>query len=133
VLILRLILLVVGYPVVPGLDAGCIIILMLGTLILAMGRRVWILRVYQAELRQQVKAACRGLFLSCDEAAKGKFLLTARGNSCVLRVWSLSPRTHLVKVPPLACHKKVALLVSWLSKQYSGPLPLVSIVLKRSE
>lgn len=132
-LALRLLLLAAGYQVETGLDATFMVGTLLVTCVLVLGRRVWIVNAREADLRQQVEAACRGLFLSCDEAAKGQFLIIARGNSCVLRVWSLMPRTQLVLLPPLACHKKVALLVRWLSKQYPGPLPRVCVVLKRRE
>jgi len=131
VLVLRAMLLSAGYTVDTWLDASFLLLGLLGTFILALGRRMWILRTQEADLRKQINWACSRLYLPFNESATGQFLFTIQDNTYGLRVLSFTHRIQFVLLPPIAAHRKVALLVNWLSKQYPEPLPRVHITLKR--
>jgi hypothetical protein len=100
---------------------------------LRMGARIWLVRAAAEDLREQIQSTARGLFLECEEPRRGCFLLTARGMTSPLRMLEVGRRMMLVILPRSAGQGKVALLIRWLSKQYSGPVPRVHRVLKRRE
>ena len=129
---LRLVLLALGRPPATYLDLSLTTLALLGTVGLGLRHPIWLARVVREELSQQIWTACRGLFLTCEEPAPGRFLLTAKDGTWQLRTWSLSRRVQVVCLPRPAGPSKVSLLVQWLSKQYPGPVPRVRIVLTRS-
>jgi hypothetical protein len=132
VLAVRLVVVIVGYPLALAWEAVLIGIFLGGAVCLCLAWRVWLVRAGTAELRGQVQTGRRGLFLDCTEAAPGVFLLTAREGEARLRFQRLSDRMQLVVVPRVPGQGKLALFVHWLSKQYPGPVPRVRIILSRS-
>jgi len=132
VLGLRLALLV-SYPLETALDACFSALALLSLAGLWLGARTWLLRATAERVREQIETGCRGLFLPCAEPERGRFVLTAKGIATELRMRSLGTRLQLLQVPRPAGQGKVELLIQWLSKQYPGPAPRVTLVLKRSE
>jgi hypothetical protein len=132
-LLLRLIFVVVGYPLDGWLDAALVVAILPSSFVCLRYRRVWLMRVSLEELREQIASACRGLFLSFEEPSQGQFLFTAQGSTDEIRVLSLTSHIQLVRLPRCRRQSKVGLLVRWLSKQYAAALPTVRIILKRRE
>ena len=133
VLALRAGLAMLCHPVQAGRDASLAVTALVGAASLAFGARIWLVRTTGEELREQITTACRGLFLEWEESLPGRFVFSAKGETRQLRTRELGDRMQLVVLPRLAGHRKVALLLDWLSKQYAGPIPRVPIVLKRRE
>lgn len=127
---LRLVLVPAGLPV-DGVAEGAALALAaaLGAA-LCLGYRVWVVRATREALGEQVRSACRGLFLDCAGEGPGTFVLRHKETAGRLRVVSLSHHWQVLLLPGGAS-AKVALLVSWLGRQYPGPIPRVRIVLKR--
>jgi hypothetical protein len=96
-------------------------------------RRCWLVRVAGDEFREQIQTGCRGLFITVEEPRPGRFRLSAREGELMLELRRVVGRIHLLQVPTPPGKGKLALLVSWLSKQYPGPIPRVRIILHRSE
>ena len=132
VLALRLALLG-AYPLATAFDACFSALGLLSLAGLWLGARTWLLRATAEDVREQIETGCRGLFLVCAEPERGRFVLTAKGTTTQLRMRSLGRRMMCLRVPRLAGQRKVELLIQWLSKQYPGPVPRITIVLKRSE
>jgi hypothetical protein len=127
--VLRLALVPFGSPLeVPGelvllAAAGAL------TVPLLLMPHFWLVRATGAELRQQIRTACRGLFLGVEEKTPGRLILTARGNAVLgVRRWTAGVQWLALCCPPGP--GKVALLCAWLSKQYPGPVPRLRFVLK---
>jgi hypothetical protein len=130
---MRLAMLILGCALATYEGAGLTIVVLLGALGLCSSDHVWLARAEAEELRQQVRTACRALFLTWAEPEPGRFLLTSKSGTFELRTRPLSRRIQVVVIPRLFGRDKVTLLVHWLRKQYPGPVPRVRIVLKRSE
>jgi hypothetical protein len=126
---LRLALAVAGVPLRGPLEwiGTALLGVTAGTLLLA--RRVWLVRATAEEVRGQIQTACRGLFLGVQEAPPGRLQLATPGEPS-LHLRRLAPRVQLLVRCRVAGPGKVALLCSWLAKQYPGPVPRVRIVLK---
>jgi hypothetical protein len=131
VLVVRAGLLLAGFPPEPWIDVSLAGVVMLFAVSRPWIVRVSLIRVTVDDFREQIGTACRGLFLRCEEEQHGRFLFTAGGSTFNLRMYSIGRRLQLVVLPPVAGHGKVTLLVSWLSKQFPGPVPRVRIILKR--
>jgi hypothetical protein len=131
-LALRLLLLACGWALEGALDVGATAASAALAAALLLFRRVWLLRARAADLAEQVRDACRGLFLKYEEPQPGRFVLTARGGSRSLRVRALGGRLLAVALPG-GPPGKFALLVHWLSKQYPGPVPRATFVLSTKE
>jgi hypothetical protein len=132
VLALRLALMAVGYSVETAREAVLGGVALAGAAALCLGPRAWLVRAGYEELREQVRAGCRGLFLRHEEPSPNDFLLTAKEGTWPLRLRRLGGRLQFVIVPCPGGGGKVALFVHWLSKQYPGPVPRVRITLPRS-
>jgi hypothetical protein len=130
VFVLRLVLLL-SSPAPGRFDLALAAVALVGGVGLWSAGRVWLLRADAAGLREQIRTACRGLFLELAESKPGLFLLTAKANTWPLRVMGLGRRLQLVVVPRVAGPSKAALLVHWLSMQYPGPVPRIHFVLKK--
>ena len=131
VLVVRAGLLLAGFLPEPWIDASLAGIVILFAVSRPWTARVWLIRVTAKDFREQIGTACRGLFLPCEEEQHGRFLFSAAGSTLNLRMYSIGRRLQLVVLPPVAGQGKVTLLVSWLSKQFPGPVPRVRIILKR--
>jgi hypothetical protein len=130
ILVLRLVLVAAGVTLQGTLEACATLLLGVVALSLMMlCHRVWLVRATGADLRAQVHTVCRGLFLGVTEAPPGRLQLAARGDPA-LRVWQLAARLQLLMLCHAAEPGKVALLCSWLAKQYPGPVPMLRFVLK---
>ena len=133
VLAARLGLIAAGYPLKAGMDWSLTGAVLLGAAGLRLGARVWLVRGGGEELREQIRYACRGLFLECEEPEQGRFAFCAKGMRRHLRTLALGRRLQLVVLPRPGGHAKITLLTQWLSKQYPGPIPRMRRVLKRRE
>lgn len=133
VLVLRLVWIAAGFKLKGLLDVTLLVATLLGTVGLVLWRHAWITRSGLDEFREQVESACRGLFLVFEEPVRGHFLLTDKGNTHTLQALSLTSRMQVVLLPSHTRRSKVALLESWLSRQYPGPFPRMSIQLKSRE
>lgn len=100
------------------------------SLALLLSRRVWLVRATEKELREQIETVCRGLFLEVQELRPGRLQLSARGQPA-LRLRKLLSRVQVLVLCRVHGPGKVALLCSWLSKNYPGPVPRIRIVLNR--
>jgi hypothetical protein len=131
VFLLRLLMIPLGVAMEMPVDCGLTAFCLLAGVGLWLAERVWLARVDEGSLREQIEAACRGLFLEYTEPQRGLFLLTARGFTWRLRLVRISRRMQLVVLPQAAELSKAALLLHWLSKQYPGPVPRLHINLKK--
>src|SRR5262245_39366350 len=88
---LRLVLAVAGAPFGRPLEDFATLALLAAALVLVLtARRVWLVRATPEGLREQIQAACRGLFLGVTEEPPGRLKLTAPGEP-LLRLWKVSP------------------------------------------
>src|SRR5437763_584520 len=78
-----------GCPLQGGADALGLGALLLAGSALRIGARIWLARAAAAELREQIRSTCRGLFLECDEPGPGRFRLMGGGRVDHLRVREL--------------------------------------------
>jgi hypothetical protein len=127
--VLRLILAVAGVPFQGLLESIGTVLVGLVAAALLLAWRVWLVRATAEELREQIQTACRGLFLGLQEAPVGRLQLAARGEPA-LHLRRLAPRVQLLRLCRGAGPGKVALLCSWLAKQYPGPVPRLRISLQ---
>jgi hypothetical protein len=127
---LRLLLVPLGYPMRGTLEWVAWSGTLAAALIMNMCRRLWIVRVTADSLCEQVRWACAGLFLPCEEHEK-TFRLGKHGAAQILTFVSLSRNWQLLLLPKQGGSAKVVLLLDWLSKQYPGPIPRIRLVLKR--
>jgi hypothetical protein len=126
---LRLVLLAGGEPLEVPWELAGTVLLGVVAVALVLGRRVWLVRATAQELRGQIETGCRGLFLGVREVHPGRLELAARGEPA-LGVRRLAARVQVLVLCRAAGPGKVTLLLSWLAKQYPGPVPRVRIVLK---
>jgi hypothetical protein len=131
VVVVRLVLLTLGWPWSGGLDVGLAVGSAAGAVLLFGLGRYWLCRVQSAVLRQQLDEASRGLFLPYTEPQPGCLVFSTKGSSWTLRLTELTPGVQLVAPPTVAGAGKMALLVQWLSKQYPGPIPRIRISLTK--
>ena len=136
VVVLRFGLVLMGYPHLGGAMPIDSVALGMGVVLLGLGMvtmdsYVWLLRAKAADLSEQIRAACAGLFLDCEESRPGLFLLRAKGETRRLQMVCLGPRMLILFLPHQGRLGKVRLLVQWLFKQYAGPIPRVTIVLRK--
>jgi hypothetical protein len=131
VFLLRLLMIPLGVAMETPVDCGLTGFCLLTGVGLWLSGRVWLARIDEASLREQIQAACRGLFLEFTEPQHGLFVLIAGGCTWRLRLVRLSRRMQLVVLPQAAELSKAALLLNWLSKQYPGPVPRLHINLKK--
>ena len=133
ILALRLALLVAGYT----LEAAWEIAVGASALAIAMAcllaRRVWLVRASVEEFRVRVDDGCSGLFIAWQEPTPGSFVLSAKDGTWQTRLVRLSARLQFALVRPPLGHGKLALFVQWLSKQYPGPVPMIRVILHRSQ
>ena len=123
----------VGFAVQSPVELALMAAALAGAVLLLFSGRVWLVRDDLPHFRQQVETAARRLFLTCEESPPGRFEFpTGADPTCELRVMVLLPRLLLVVLPRAQRHSKIALLRQWFAKQYSGPIPRLHIVLKRS-
>ena len=130
VLVLRLGIILLGYPLTRQLDTaqtGCAFVGAWGLML----PRVWLVRAEAETLRQQILTACAGLFLEFTEPLPSRLSLISKDRSWPLRLINLGRDLQLIVLPRLSGLGKVTLLVQWLSKQYPGPIPRLHIVLKK--
>jgi hypothetical protein len=99
--------------------------------ILCLCQRVWVVSASRETLCDQVQWGCQILFLHYTKSTTRTFLLTHKDVTQRLRLVALSRRWQVVILPKRRDSAKMALLVDWLSKQYSGPLPRFRIVLNK--
>jgi len=92
--------------------------------------RTWLVRARADEFCERISEACRGLRLEC-RYQPGGLALVERQQMLLLGITRLHTRLLLVRVPSPPPRSKVALLVQWLAKQYSGPVPPIPIDLSR--
>src|SRR5262249_29141207 len=109
-----------------GLPAGALA----GAAALALVRRWWLFKAPQGVLREQLRAACRALFLEHAEPGAREGTFTAKGQSWRLRLVGRGRRLQVGGLPGVQGPGKAALLLEWLGKQSPGPVPRVRIVLK---
>jgi hypothetical protein len=128
-LVLRIGLVLVCFPLASTWEAWLFAVCLALALLLGLAGRTWLLRTEEATLREQLQAACAGLFLDSAEPRPGVLELSARGAAVRLRWLRLGPRLLLVLVPRVRQPGKLFLLFEWLSKQYPGPIPRIRIVL----
>ena len=126
---LRLVLSVTGMPFQGTPEVIGTVLLGVAAIAFVLSRRVWLVRATGEELRERIQAACRGLFLGVQEAQAGRLQLAAQGKPA-LRLRRLASRVQLLVLCRGAGSRKVALLCSWLAKQYPGPVPRLRITLK---
>ncbi|MBI3468562.1 MAG: hypothetical protein HY000_36635 [Planctomycetes bacterium] len=126
----RTILWRLGYPLQSPGVAALVATTAGGVLFLCAGR-VWLLRDSLTNLREQMATATLGLFMKCEETRPGQFELPTRDGLCRLRTLPLTSQLLIVVLPRAKRRSKLALFVSWLSKQYPGPIPRPRIVLER--
>jgi hypothetical protein len=125
---LRLVLAVAGGTFQGTPDVMGTVLLGVAAVVFILGGRVWLVRSTAGELREQIQTACRGLFLGVKEV-QGGLQLATQGNPGI-RLWKLAAHVQLMVLYRVAGPGKVALLRSWLAKQYPGPVPRLRIVLK---
>jgi hypothetical protein len=130
VVALRMLLAMLGVPLEELLEWLGTAALGVAAVGLFLARRVWLVRTTREELRTQIETACRGLFLGVQEPRPGRLQLTGQQEPA-LRLWSLAARIQVLMLCPVAGPGKVALLCSWLAKQYPGPVPRMQIVFNR--
>lgn len=131
--VLRLGMVASGVQMRSGWDMGMLITSLVIAVLLLPCHRMWLTRVDADQFRQDVMTVSSGLFLKCEELGPGHFILKTRGATGNLRRINLGQRLSLIVLPQRTGRGKIPLLVSWLDKQYSSPLPRPRIVLKRSE
>jgi hypothetical protein len=131
VLVARAGLLGLGYRLESGFDTGMAAVTTLGTVVLRLAARVWLVRATRDELNDEIRTACRGLFVRCEGPQQGRFRLYARHSMRELRVAELSSGLQLVVLPTGIGERKMALLVCWFSKRHPGPVPRLRIDLAR--
>ena len=127
---LRLLAILAGVPLQGPLELPLTVVLGVAALALLLARRVWLVRATAEELRKQIETVCRGLFLGVQEPKPGRLQLSTRGEPA-LRLRKLVSRVQVLVLCRVAGPGKVALLCSWLAKNYPGPVPRIRIVLKR--
>ncbi len=130
---LRLLLLAVGYSWQGWWDATLLVTFFVLAAVLLPARRIWLLRVQREYLREQIETACRGLFIEYQQAPTGHLNLKTKGVTHRLRLIPLFGTFFVAVLPRTTGRDKIALLLDWLDKQYSGPIPRLRIVLKRSK
>jgi hypothetical protein len=126
---LRLVLAGAGIAVEGAREMVGMMVMGVAAAAFASAHRAWLVRATEEELRGQIQSVCRGLFLGVLEVEAGQLQLSAPGKP-VLRLRRLTPRVQLLMLPRVAGQGKVALLCSWLAKQYPGPVPRLRIILK---
>jgi hypothetical protein len=136
VVLLRFGLVLAGYPYLGSamlIDSVALAVgvVLLGLGMVAMDSYVWLVRAKAVDLSEQIQAACAGLFLDCEELRPGLFLLRSKGETRRLQMVCLGPRMLILLLPRQGRLGKVRLLVQWLFKQYAGPIPRVTIVLRK--
>lgn len=129
---MRLVLRGMGLPFQNSVDSWLVLVAAMGAIVLLVEQHIWFIRVERDDLCQQIRQACRGLFLTCEETAPGQFRLTAKDHTYLLGTWPLCRRVQRLRLPVAAGPGKVTLLVQWLAKQFPGPVPRVRIVVHRS-
>jgi hypothetical protein len=125
---LRLVLAVTGVTFQGTLEVIGTLLLGVAAVALILGWRVWLVRATADELREQIQTACRGLFLGVQEV-QGRLQLATPGKPSI-RLRRLASRMLLMVLCRVTGSGKVALLCSWLAKQYPGPVPRLRIILK---
>jgi hypothetical protein len=126
---LRLVLAMPGVTFQGAPEVIGTVLLGVAAITLILARHVWLVRATADELSEQIQTACRGLFLGVREAQAGRLRLAAPGEP-TLRLRRLGARVQLMVLCRVPGSGKVALLCSWLAKQYPGPVPRLHIVLK---
>ena len=91
--------------------------------------RTWLVRARADEFCERTSEACRALRLECRHQPGG-LALVERQQTLLLGITPLNTLL-LVRLPNPPPRSKVALLVQWLAKQYSGPVPPIPIDLSR--
>jgi hypothetical protein len=125
---LRLGLAAAGLPSQGTPEVVGTVLLGVAALALILGWRVWLVRATADELGKQIQTACLGLFLGV-QVVQGRLQLAAQGKPD-LRLRRLASRLQLLVLCSVTGSGKVALLCSWLAKQYPGPVPRLRIILK---
>jgi hypothetical protein len=131
VLIIRLVIMVFGFPIETPVDIVLTGIVVAGAVGLLLCGRTWLFRTDSQTLRKNLQGACTGLFLNCAEPQPGRFQFTAKAETWRLHMIGITHGVQLVVLPRVVGPGKVTLLVQWLSKEYPGPVPRVHIVLKK--
>lgn len=93
--------------------------------------RIWFVRLSPTDYFDLAISACGGLFLPCVQSKPEELTLESGTRKEALRVFSLTSKLLLTRVPPLNPRDKITLLVHWLGKTLPGPLPRIKIKLKR--
>ncbi len=127
---LRLLAMLAGVPLQGPLEVPLTVLLGVAAVALLSAKRIWLVRATAEELREQIETVCRGLFLGVHEPRPGRLLLSAQGEPA-LRLRKLVSRVQVLVLCRVAGPGKVALLCSWLAKNYPGPVPRIRIVLQR--
>jgi hypothetical protein len=126
---LRLVLAAAGVPLQGSPEVIGTAVLGGAAMALALARRAWLVRATGQELREQIRTACRGLFLGVQETPVGRLQLVALGKPTI-GLWRLAARVQLMVLCRAPGPGKIALLCGWLAKQYPGPVPRLRIILK---
>ncbi len=125
----RLLLVVCGQEVDGYLDGGLIGLTLAAAAGLALARRCWLVRTRADELREQIRRACSGLFLTLEEPAPGRLRIRAKEEQG-LRLVGLGRRLQGLVLCKRPEKGKMRLLLDWLMKEYPGPVPRVRITLE---
>lgn len=128
--LLRLLLWVIGYSWLGWWDYGSTVALLLLAVASFPARRIWLVRSLHEQFLEQVQAACRGLFIRYQQINPGQATLSTKSDTFQLYAIQLFSRFQLVVLPRPTGRDKILLLLKWLHKQYSGPIPRLRIVLK---
>jgi len=127
---LRLLLVPLGYSMHGTVEWIAWCGTLAAALVMSTCRRLWIVRVTADSLCEQVRWACKGLFLPCAEG-ESTFRLGKSAESQTLAFVSIARNWQILVLPKRGGSAKMALFLNWLSKQYPGPLPRIRFVLKK--
>jgi hypothetical protein len=94
-------------------------------------RRIWFVRLSTADYMDLATSASGRLLLPSSQSKPHEMTLESRTRKEVIRVFPLTPRLLVTRLPSLKPRDKITLLVCWLGKVLPGPLPRIKIVLKR--
>ena len=92
--------------------------------------RIWFVRLSPTDYFDLAVSACRRLFLSSSQSKPDELTLENRTRKEVLRVFPLTSKLLVTRLPPLKPRDKITLLILWLGKTLPGPLPQIKIKLK---
>jgi len=93
--------------------------------------RITLVRLATNDFQELVQTGSARLLLPCKIISSRELVLTGRNRTASIHSVPITPRIIFVLTPTATPTDKLTLLLHWLPKVISGPLPRICITLKR--